>query len=129
LGMDDVSLAAASPAGMDGRRSDAASAACFSRPVRADIFQHGRKIAGAAQRRTRQGLLHQGSLQGANVRLDASGRQAVLTAVVAELVADPQATTWVCDALENSPIFQDTLELAENLDRAKYGSAAWLEKR
>jgi lipoate-protein ligase A len=39
------------------------SEACFANPVRADILLGGRKIAGAAQRRTRWGFLHQGSVQ------------------------------------------------------------------
>src|ERR1700756_4539062 len=37
---------------------------CFANPVRADVIVDGRKIAGAAQRRTRRGLLQQGSIQG-----------------------------------------------------------------
>ena len=37
---------------------------CFAKPVRADVMIDGRKIAGAAQRRTRRGLLQQGSIQG-----------------------------------------------------------------
>src|SRR4030095_14949734 len=37
---------------------------CFANPVRADVIMDGRKIAGAAQRRTRRGLLQQGSIQG-----------------------------------------------------------------
>src|SRR5437667_12195247 len=36
---------------------------CFANPVRADVLVDGRKVAGAAQRRTRSGLLHQGSIQ------------------------------------------------------------------
>jgi lipoate-protein ligase A len=36
---------------------------CFANPVRADVLLNGRKIAGAAHRRTRAGLLHQGSIQ------------------------------------------------------------------
>jgi len=36
---------------------------CFANPVRADVMVNGRKVAGAAQRRTRGGLLHQGSIQ------------------------------------------------------------------
>lgn len=36
---------------------------CFQRPVVADVIIDGRKIAGGAQRRTRRGLLHQGSIQ------------------------------------------------------------------
>ena len=40
---------------------------CFQAPVRHDVLVVGRKVAGAGQRRTRDGLLHQGSLQGAAV--------------------------------------------------------------
>jgi lipoate-protein ligase A len=40
---------------------------CFANPVRADVMVDGRKIAGAAQRRTRHGLLQQGSIQGVAV--------------------------------------------------------------
>ena len=39
------------------------SESCFANPVEADVMLDGRKIAGAAQRRTRAGLLHQGSIQ------------------------------------------------------------------
>lgn len=39
------------------------SEACFANPVADDVLVGGRKIAGAAQRRTRLGLLHQGSIQ------------------------------------------------------------------
>src|SRR5262245_58831652 len=40
------------------------SYSCFANPVRADVIVDRRKIAGAAQRRTRRGLLQQGSIQG-----------------------------------------------------------------
>src|SRR6266566_84689 len=36
---------------------------CFANPVRADVMVNGQKVAGAAQRRARGGLLHQGSIQ------------------------------------------------------------------
>ncbi len=36
--------------------------ACFVKPVKFDVMLDGRKIAGAAQRRTREGSLHQGSI-------------------------------------------------------------------
>jgi lipoyl(octanoyl) transferase len=39
------------------------SNACFENPVRYDVLVEGRKVAGAAQRRTRGGLIHQGSIQ------------------------------------------------------------------
>jgi lipoate-protein ligase A len=36
---------------------------CFlDAPVPGDLIQNGQKVAGAAQRRSRQGLLHQGQL-------------------------------------------------------------------
>lgn len=42
---------------------DSASSGCFVRPVRYDLLFQGEKIGGAAQRRTRRGLLHQGSIK------------------------------------------------------------------
>jgi len=35
---------------------------CFQKPVRGDVVIDGRKLAGGAQRRTRRGMLHQGSI-------------------------------------------------------------------
>ena len=45
-------------------------AKCFANPVRADVLLNGRKIAGAAQRRTRRGLLQQGSIQDVDLAED-----------------------------------------------------------
>jgi len=41
---------------------------CFANPVPADVMMDGRKIAGAAQRRARRGLLQQGSIQGITMK-------------------------------------------------------------
>ena len=56
--------------GAEGREAELAALAapkisddCFANPVRNDVMLRGRKIAGAAQRRTRRGFLHQGSIQ------------------------------------------------------------------
>jgi len=38
------------------------SDACFAKPVRFDIIAGAQKLSGAAQRRTREGMLHQGSI-------------------------------------------------------------------
>ncbi|MES2571853.1 MAG: hypothetical protein V4710_17595 [Verrucomicrobiota bacterium] len=38
------------------------SDACFENPAMHDVLYGGRKVAGAAQRRTRSGLLHQGTV-------------------------------------------------------------------
>src|SRR6266487_3837114 len=50
---------------------------CFANPVRADVIVDGRKIAGAAQRRTRRGLLQQGSIHGIALERGESERCAV----------------------------------------------------
>ena len=42
---------------------DAGTGACFESPAEFDLIAHGRKIAGAALRRTKRGLLLQGSIQ------------------------------------------------------------------
>ena len=44
------------------RDSASNSVACFEKPVEWDLLCQGEKIAGAGQRRTRQGILHQGSV-------------------------------------------------------------------
>lgn len=40
---------------------------CFTAPAPGDLLWRGQKIAGAGQRRTRRGLLHQASVQGAGL--------------------------------------------------------------
>jgi lipoyl(octanoyl) transferase len=86
---------------------------CFANPVRADVMMGGRKIAGAAQRRTRRGLLQQGSIQGITMKTD-----------LAEKFA--QALSANCGEFEiNEGVFQRARELAQQ----KYGSDSWLGKR
>src|SRR5438046_1257607 len=61
------------PGGIALRKQAAVSASgynCFENPVRADVMMDGRKIAGAGQRRTRRGLLEQGSIQGIAMKTD-----------------------------------------------------------
>jgi lipoyl(octanoyl) transferase len=86
---------------------------CFANPVRADVMMHGRKIAGAAQRRTRRGLLQQGSIQGVTMNPDLEEKFA-------------QALSTNCSEFEiNEEVFQRARELAQQ----KYGSYSWLRKR
>jgi lipoate-protein ligase A len=76
-------LAARLSAGTD----QTGSALCFENPVAHDLVRHdGGKLAGAGQRRTRQGLLHQGSVA-APVKPDDSRRRA-------EVLAARLARTW-----------------------------------
>jgi len=89
---------------------------CFQRPVLADVVDTaGRKLAGAAQRRTRFGLLHQGSVQGVDVP------SSLTAALASALCADP--------ALPGAAPPADVRTLAESLAREKYATAAWNERR
>jgi lipoate-protein ligase A len=80
--------------GVDARLSGgmpaAAGGECFRRPVEHDVLDRaGRKIAGAGQRRTVLGLLHQGSVA-AGCAVPAELAQALAEAVVPrELAPDP----------------------------------------
>jgi lipoyl(octanoyl) transferase len=86
---------------------------CFANPVRADVMMDGRKIAGAAQRRTRRGLLQQGSIQGFTIKTDLAQKFA-------------QTLSANCSEFEvNEEIFRRARELAQK----KYGGASWLKKR
>jgi lipoate-protein ligase A len=86
---------------------------CFANPVRADVMIDGRKVAGAAQRRTRRGLLQQGSIQGVNLDNQLADRFAnALSSNCTELKIDEK-------------IFQRAREIAQQ----KYGTDRWLSKR
>lgn len=89
-------------------------AACFSNPVAYDLTNmSGEKMAGAGQRRTRHGLLHQGSL---------------ITALDAELFED-ELTKALSD--DTSAYFPDQNLLVEAVALAgdRYGTDAWLRKK
>jgi len=86
---------------------------CFSNPVRADVMMEGSKIAGAAQRRTRRGLLQQGSIQGF-----------VMQTGLAQKFA--QALSANCSQFE---INEEVLRRARELAQQKYGAESWLQRR
>jgi len=87
--------------------------ACFARPVIADVMVNGRKVAGAAQRRTRRGLLQQGSIQ-----------QVELAQEFMPRFADELSTNWTAKEL-NKP----TIDWATEIAKGKYQTAAWLRRR
>ena len=86
---------------------------CFENPVRADVMINGRKIAGAAQRRTRRGLLHQGSIQGIKLGNGVTDRFA-------------QALSINC---HERKVDEKVLNRARELAEQKYGTENWLRKR
>ena len=86
---------------------------CFANSVHADVIVKGRKVAGAAQRRTRAGLLHQGSIQCVDLGNGLSERFAN------ELSADRS----------EKKIDNDLLDRAKEIAQAKYGTEGWLRRR
>jgi lipoate-protein ligase A len=86
---------------------------CFANPVPADVMVCGRKVAGAAQRRTRRGLLQQGSIQGADLDSKLAKR-------FAEALS---ANRTDCETEEQ------ILIRARELAQQKYGSDSWLRRR
>ncbi len=89
-----------------------AASACFVSPVRYDLVADGKKIAGAAQRRTRWGLLHQGSIQ-TNAPVTGLGEK--LTSAFGENLPRRYLTPALLIA-------------AQMLAETKYGTTAWLRK-
>ncbi|MDE1170276.1 MAG: biotin/lipoate A/B protein ligase family protein [Verrucomicrobium sp.] len=93
--------------------------ACFNRAVRFDVVHAGRKVAGAAQRRTRAGMLQQGS-----VLLPDPARNEALRAALPEAFA---AALGV--ALEPGAPTEAERAEAETLVRERYGTEAWNRQR
>jgi lipoate-protein ligase A len=85
---------------------------CFENLVRADVMINGRKIAGAAQRRTRRGLLQQGSIQGIELWNN-------LTEQFAHGLSRNCRMQVVDDEI---------LKRARELTQQKYGTENWLRK-
>ena len=89
------------------------SESCFANAVRADVLLNGRKIAGAAQRRTRRGLLQQGSIQDVDLPPDFGASFA-------------SQLSGSCPEKMFSALI---LERAEEIAAQKYGTTTWLRRR
>lgn len=90
---------------------------CFSNPVDHDIVNpQGGKIAGAGQRRSRNGLLHQGSVA---IPTDAN-RSTCRALALASALAD--------QTLEMNA-FQPEITTIARMVRERYGCQSWLARR
>lgn len=89
------------------------SGACFTNPVRNDLLVDGRKIAGAAQRRTRRGILHQGSIQVPDLSHHFRGR----------------FVSFLSTSFQRKEIPSAVLMRAAQLAAEKYATEAWLRRR
>jgi lipoate-protein ligase A len=86
---------------------------CFANAVRADVLSEGRKIAGAAHRRSRAGLLHQGSIQ--------------LPGLPAKFIDD--FANALCDRFQRRTLPPELIDRAHTIAQAKYGTVEWLKRR
>lgn len=93
------------------------AALCFENPVSHDLLDaDGRKLAGAGQRRSRLGLLHQGSVSRGTCDVEASTRRA-------EDFAGRISKKW--------EVFCEAPSAAEIVDRAagRYARDEWMNRR
>jgi lipoate-protein ligase A len=94
---------------------------CFAKPVHADVLVNGLKVAGAAQRRTRVGLLQQGSIQLATGR---TGGHVDLPKGLETRFARELSGNCAEQRIDNG-----ILNRAREIARRKYGTDKWLRRR
>ena len=100
---------------------DRAGMVCFVTPTKYDLLSGERKIAGSAQRRAREGMLHQGSIEMEGIDiLNASALRRVLPGGFEEVLK--------CDFKEFIP-FEELMELALKISKEKYSAEEWNCKR
>ena len=93
---------------------------CFQGYEMHDVLWHGQKVAGAAQRRTRDGLLIQGSVQPQRL----SPARADWQKAMCDVACAGQEARWV-DFQPDAPL----AERAQALVRQKYSQASYNQKR
>ncbi|MEY2489660.1 MAG: lipoyl(octanoyl) transferase [Verrucomicrobiota bacterium] len=116
-GVHDAIREALQANGIDATLANSVSARisenCFANAVRADVISGGRKIAGAAHRRSRAGLLHQGSIQNAKLP---------------HCFSDDFART-LCDRVEHRTLSRELIDRGTTIAQAKYETTGWLMRR
>lgn len=90
------------------------SESCFANPVRADVMLNGKKIAGAAQRRTRGGLLQQGSIQNVDLAPDFER----------SFAGQLSGFNW-----RERTIDSTLIDRAQQIAGEKYATVSWLRRR
>lgn len=120
-GLERCALNAALAAEEIPHHVDRQTMVCFQNPTRFDLLLSGRKVAGSAQRRTLEGLLHQGSLHfGGPLPLPREDLAEALREGFREVLR-----------LELEAFVPDAALLARSGDlvAAKYGTADWNRRR
>lgn len=88
--------------------------ACFKKAVRFDIVNKNKKLAGAAQRRTREGCLHQGSVVVENLDFESFIKS-----------ASPHLIKIMDQTSEQSSLTKEEENLAKKLKEEKYSTKEW----
>jgi lipoate-protein ligase A len=101
------------------------SGACFVSHVRYDIVDGATKLAGAAQRRTRWGLLHQGSIQ-----LPAASRIGFERSSGVDWISQSsrELAATLASGVKQADITVELLKTASAISQEKYGTSEWLRK-
>lgn len=98
---------------------DRATMQCFTTPTRYDVVAAGQKYAGAAQRRTRDGILHQGSIARTGKRLAEVNREELIEKFLTAL------QNQLAISFKTFTVSKGFLERAESLAAQKYESTGW----
>jgi lipoate-protein ligase A len=95
------------------------SDACFVKPVRFDIVAPSGKLSGAAQRRTREGMLHQGS-----ILLPDPARNAAIRKAFAETFSRQMGLD-----LQPGKLTDTEAARAADMEQNRYSTEAWNRSR
>jgi lipoyl(octanoyl) transferase len=98
--------------GSEARVGTSVAAACFEKSVESDVEIDGAKVAGAAIRRLRTGVILQGSIQ----------RVAVGPGFA------PRLAQALSGTVEKTPLSTVTTSLAERIATLKYGTESWTRR-
>ena len=109
----------------DGKRpcmcTDRSSQNCFSNPTKFDVLVEEQKIAGAAQKRNRKGLLHQGSI-------DLNNLPNIDSDKLKDSLVNEFEHFFFCQMIPYTPGAK-FFSAAEKLARRKFRTAKWNRKR
>jgi len=100
---------------------DRSSMVCFVTPTKYDLLAEDKKVAGSAQRRAREGMLHQGSIEMEGVEHFTAER-------LRQCLPDGFAEILNCQ-YEEFQASKDLLLQASRLVEEKYGTEEWNAKR
>jgi lipoyl(octanoyl) transferase len=97
---------------------EAQSNACFQKPVQYDVIQGTKKLAGGAQRRTREGCLHQGSILADNLNPEQFQKNLL-----------QHLSPLLSETLEPDELSAEESALATSLEETRYSTQAWNYER